>query len=56
MASYLQAPGEPAGPYRAFAVGVLRVEGGRIAEMVAFHDPGLFASFGLPDVLPDVLP
>lgn len=34
--------------YRAFAIGVLRVEGGRIAELTAFHDRGLFEAFALP--------
>ncbi len=34
---------------RAFAISVLCIEGGRIVEMTAFHDPGLFAAFGLPD-------
>ena len=37
---------------RAFAISVLIVEGGRIAEMTAFHEPGLFAAFGLPDEFP----
>ena len=27
------------------AVGVLRIEGGLIREMTAFHDPRLFAAF-----------
>jgi RNA polymerase sigma-70 factor, ECF subfamily len=45
-AAYVRGPGESA--YRAFAIGVLRVEGGRIAEITAFHDPGLFPAFGLP--------
>ena len=34
-----------------FGVGVLRVDGGRIAEMVAFHDATLFPAFGLPKTL-----
>jgi RNA polymerase sigma-70 factor, ECF subfamily len=34
--------------YRAFAISVLRVDGGRIAEMTAFHDTHLFRAFGLP--------
>jgi RNA polymerase sigma-70 factor, ECF subfamily len=34
--------------YRAFAISVLRVDGGRIAEMTAFHDTRLFQAFGLP--------
>lgn len=31
---------------------VLRIEGGRIAEIVAFHEPALFPAFGLPATLP----
>jgi RNA polymerase sigma-70 factor (ECF subfamily) len=40
------------GPYRPFAVSVLRVEGGRIAELTGFHEPHLFAAFDLPPELP----
>jgi RNA polymerase sigma-70 factor (ECF subfamily) len=40
--------------YRAFAIGVLRIEDGRIAELTAFHDRGLFAAFALPAALPPV--
>lgn len=36
------------GPFLPFALGVLRIEGGRIVEMTAFHDTSLFAAFGLP--------
>jgi RNA polymerase sigma-70 factor, ECF subfamily len=36
------------GPYLPFAIGVLRVERGTVAEIVAFHDTRLFAAFGLP--------
>jgi RNA polymerase sigma-70 factor (ECF subfamily) len=54
VASYVLAPGDDA--HRAFAVGVLRVEAGRIAEMVAFHDPALFPAFGLPPTAPDAPP
>nr|WP_269476268.1 sigma-70 family RNA polymerase sigma factor [Phytohabitans suffuscus] len=50
VAAYLRAPGDDA--YKAFALGVLRVEDGRIAEMSAFHDPGLFAAFALPMTFP----
>jgi RNA polymerase sigma-70 factor (ECF subfamily) len=35
-----------------FAIGVLRVVDGRIAEMTAFHEPHLFAAFGLPMTFP----
>jgi RNA polymerase sigma-70 factor (ECF subfamily) len=34
--------------YRAFAISVLHVDGGRIAEMTAFHDTHLFRAFDLP--------
>jgi RNA polymerase sigma-70 factor, ECF subfamily len=34
--------------YAAFAIGLIRVEGDRIAGMTAFHDPQLFEIFGLP--------
>jgi RNA polymerase sigma-70 factor (ECF subfamily) len=37
--------------YRAFAVHVIRVEGDAIAEAIGFHDPHLFAAFGLPPTL-----
>jgi RNA polymerase sigma-70 factor, ECF subfamily len=50
VGAYVRAPGDDT--YRAFAIGVLRVEGGLIAEMSAFHDPGLFAAFGLPMSFP----
>ncbi|GAA4451844.1 sigma-70 family RNA polymerase sigma factor [Phytohabitans houttuyneae] len=49
VASYVCAPGDDT--YKAFAIGVLRVADGRIAEISAFHDTGLFAAFGLPDSL-----
>ena len=49
-AAYVRAPGDDA--HRAFAVGVARVEGGRITEMVAFHQPALFPLFGLPPTAP----
>jgi RNA polymerase sigma-70 factor (ECF subfamily) len=41
-----------AAAHRPFAIGVLRITGGRIAEMTAFHDPGLFPAFALPATLP----
>jgi RNA polymerase sigma-70 factor (ECF subfamily) len=37
--------------YRAFAVHVIRTEGDAIAEVIGFHDPHLFAAFGLPQNL-----
>jgi RNA polymerase sigma-70 factor (ECF subfamily) len=62
VAAYLQRPG--ASEYRAFALDVLRIEDGRIAEITAFIQPGvdtgdfrvdsgwdLFRAFGLPPTL-----
>ena len=49
-AGYVRKPGESG--YRAFAIAVLTIEDGRIAAVTAFHDPGLFAAFGLPTTLP----
>ena len=51
VATYVQAPGDETGVFRAFAVGVMHVEDGRITEMVAFHEPALFPRFGLPPSL-----
>ena len=39
------------GAFRAFKVDVLRVEGGKVAEITTF-DATLFPAFGLPPVLP----
>jgi RNA polymerase sigma-70 factor (TIGR02960 family) len=47
-ASYLRAPGET--EFRAIKLDVLRVEGGRIAEITTF-DASLFPAFGLPPTL-----
>ena len=46
IAGYLQSPGETV--YRALIIEVLRIEDGRIAEIIDFGDLGLFAAFGLP--------
>ncbi|MDQ7903110.1 RNA polymerase subunit sigma-70 [Phytohabitans sp. ZYX-F-186] len=46
VAAYVCPPGDDT--YRAFAIGVIRVEGDRIAELSAFHDTSLFAAFELP--------
>jgi RNA polymerase sigma-70 factor (ECF subfamily) len=35
-----------------FAIALLGIAGGRIVEMTAFHDPGLFPAFGLPMSFP----
>jgi RNA polymerase sigma-70 factor (ECF subfamily) len=40
------------GSYRAYGIVVLTVTTTGIAGIVVFADPGLFASFGLPQVLP----
>jgi RNA polymerase sigma-70 factor (ECF subfamily) len=45
MACYLRRPGDDA--YRPLALDVLRIEDGRVAEVVVFG-PDSFASFGLP--------
>jgi RNA polymerase sigma-70 factor (ECF subfamily) len=49
IAHYLRAPG--ASEYRALAIDVLRLEGGRVAEITSFPEAGLFADFRLPPVL-----
>ncbi len=48
-ASYRRPPGKPV--FEPFGIGVLRVRDGRITEIVAFHEPGLFPAFGLPPAL-----
>jgi RNA polymerase sigma-70 factor (ECF subfamily) len=50
VATYVRRPDEPA--FRAFAIAVPRIEEGRILEITAFHDPGLFPAFALPLTLP----
>ena len=47
---YVRVPGER--DFRAFAVGVLRIEDGLITELTSFHDLGLFPVFDLPMTLP----
>jgi RNA polymerase sigma-70 factor (ECF subfamily) len=54
LAAYVRRAGEPG--YRAFALALMRIEDGRITEMTAFHDPGLFPAFDLPAELPAELP
>ncbi len=49
-ASYLRRFGDSR--YRAFKLDVLRPRGPVIAEVTTFG-PGLFAAFGLPEVLPE---
>jgi RNA polymerase sigma-70 factor, ECF subfamily len=44
IAAYLRSPGDTV--YRALVIEVLRIEDGRIAEIIDFGDEGLFAPFG----------
>jgi RNA polymerase sigma-70 factor (ECF subfamily) len=45
----MRGPGET--EFLPLAIDVLRIEGGRIAEINAFVLPGLFPRFGLPPAL-----
>ncbi|WP_225845940.1 RNA polymerase subunit sigma-70 [Streptomyces sp. HPF1205] len=47
---YWRVPGEAA--FRAFAIGVLRVDGDTVGEIALFQQPELFRSFALPAGLP----
>jgi RNA polymerase sigma-70 factor (ECF subfamily) len=49
VAAYVCRPGSV--DYLPFAIGVLRIEDGLVAELTAFHDLDLFPAFGLPPVL-----
>ncbi len=46
VAAYVRGRHDPG--HRAFAISVLRIESDLVAEAVAFHEPRLFALFGLP--------
>ena len=48
MACYVRRPGEDL--FRPMALDVLRIEGGRLAEIVTFP-ASVFAVFGLPELL-----
>jgi RNA polymerase sigma-70 factor (ECF subfamily) len=50
VAAYVRGPGDA--EHQPFAIAVLRITGGRIAEITAFHDPVLFPAFALPATLP----
>jgi RNA polymerase sigma-70 factor, ECF subfamily len=50
FAVYLRLPGEPR--YRPLALAVLRVEEGRVVELVHWDRPELFEAFGLPMSFP----
>jgi RNA polymerase sigma-70 factor (ECF subfamily) len=49
VACYLRRPGDA--EYRPLAIDVLRIEGGAVAEIIAFGGPALFGAFGLPQTL-----
>jgi RNA polymerase sigma-70 factor, ECF subfamily len=49
VAIYHRAPGEPV--FRLVALEVLRIEGGRVTEIVDFDIPQLYAAFGLAPTL-----
>lgn len=44
----------PDGSFRAHGLDVLSLVGGRIARIVAFSDPTLVATFGLPETFPEL--
>lgn len=48
-AAYLRAPDDAS--FRAAAIVLPRIQDGRIAQLTAFHAPGLFAAFALPKEL-----
>ena len=47
LAEYLR--DDEHGGFKAHGINVLTLDGGRVAEIMAFLDPALFARFGLPD-------
>jgi RNA polymerase sigma-70 factor, ECF subfamily len=60
--TYTRANGAPAfamyrrasdGTFRAHGMDVLSLADGRIARIVAFNDPSLIATFGLPQTFPE---
>jgi RNA polymerase sigma-70 factor (ECF subfamily) len=53
-AAYVRTEEEPG--FRAFAISVLRIEDGLVAEVVAFHETHLFPAFDLPLRLADDVP
>ena len=53
-AAYIRAPGT--GFYAPAGIGIVVVRDGRIAEITSFHEPALFAPFGLPPILTDEVP
>jgi RNA polymerase sigma-70 factor (ECF subfamily) len=49
LAAYLR---RPDGAYRAHAIQVFTIAASRVTRVTSFNDPGLFATFGLPPVVP----
>jgi RNA polymerase sigma-70 factor, ECF subfamily len=49
LAAYLR---DHDGVYRAHSICVLTIAGPRVARVTSFNDPGLFATFGLPQAAP----
>jgi len=49
LAAYLR---QHDGVYRAHSICVLTIAGSHVARVTSFNDPGLFASFGLPQAAP----
>jgi RNA polymerase sigma-70 factor, ECF subfamily len=53
VALYRQPPGSaPSAPFEPVAISVLRLDGGRIAEITSFGSASLFPRFALPETLP----
>ena len=46
----------PDGVHRAFHIQQLEIRDGRVTHVVAYFDTSLFATFGLPEVLPALSP
>jgi RNA polymerase sigma-70 factor (ECF subfamily) len=42
----------PDGAYRAHAIQVLTIAAPQVTRVTSFNDPGLFATFGLPQTVP----
>ena len=49
LAAYLR---DHDGAYRAHSICVLTIAASRVARVTSFNDPGLFATFGLPQAVP----
>jgi RNA polymerase sigma-70 factor (ECF subfamily) len=49
LAAYLR---DHDGAYRAHSICVLTIAASRVARVTSFNDPGLFATFGLPQAAP----